>query len=721
MGAARTSGRGSGKGRGSEKAARSLTVAGRKGLRNGNCGIEHEIIAEPGQVTFLEPATIAIAAGLTVPPLVALYFLKLKRAARIVPSTLLWRRAVEDLQVNAPFQRLRRNLLLLLQLMVLALAALALGKPLFEAGPAQESTMILMIDQSASMGVVEEDGRARLETAKARAKEQVEAMPDDARAMVLAFCDRATVVSSFDADKSTLKVKIDSIEQTQSTSSLAEAMNLAEAYAQNIIIGSVQAGSDVAPQSAAPPATVTLYTDGRIADEQEVAIHEFDVEKISVAVIGKRTNNVGIVSMEARRNYERSNLLAATAMIRNFGEAQAEFDAVLYVDGLNVDVQPVRLGPADGKRPAEGTAAEGDASAALVAFDEIEFASGGVVEVVLRIEDALGADDRAWAVVDPPRDVRILLVSPGNIFLENALAALPYEVQSMTGETYERADQRTLLDGRRSAFDLVIMDRHSTGRLPHGNYFFWGSVPEMEGVGIGERVANPVIFNWDETHPVLRHVAAETIAVLEWHQLTLPPEAVPIIEGATAPVLAYLARDASQYLLSAFALITEDDQGEPLLNTYWPTSVDFVVFMQNVVQYMSANVATVGGRSVTPGETISFVVAGGAGDARIVRPDGGEERLTVPANQTIHYGRTRQVGTYRLRRDAEAAHAFAVNLFSEAESNVAPAGGLKLGAAGIAAQASAGALNQPAWRFLLVVLLAVLALEWIVYNRRVRA
>src|SRR3990172_1663297 len=133
---------------------------------------------------FLTPGIIAIAAALTVPPLIALYFLKLKR--RIVPisSTFLWKRAVEDLHVNAPFQRLRNNLLLLLQLLILVLAALALGKPMWETAQTSESTIILLVDQSASMAVVEEGGQARLDLAKEQAKRCVENMGDDSRGVV---------------------------------------------------------------------------------------------------------------------------------------------------------------------------------------------------------------------------------------------------------------------------------------------------------------------------------------------------------------------------------------------------------------------------------------------------------------------------------------------------------------------------------------------------------
>ena len=67
---------------------------------------------------------------LAVPPaIVSLYFLKLRRRPVEVPSTYLWSRTIEDMHVNSIWQRLRRNLLLLLQLLLMAMLILALLRP----------------------------------------------------------------------------------------------------------------------------------------------------------------------------------------------------------------------------------------------------------------------------------------------------------------------------------------------------------------------------------------------------------------------------------------------------------------------------------------------------------------------------------------------------------------------------------------------------------------
>ena len=686
-------------------------------------------------MSFLSPWVIAIAGAATIPPLVLLYFLKLRRREMPISSTLLWKRAVEDLHVNSPFQRLRNNLLLILQLLVLLLAAVALGKPLLEGSVKHESTLVLLIDQSASMAVEEEGGRTRLEIAKEEAGRLVEAMPDNGRAMVIAFCDRATVVSPFDTDREAVQRKIDSIEQTQSTSTLSEAIALAEAYSQNLIIAGTEAGSDVAPTSAAPPATAVIFSDGRIADAGELSVQRLDAEKIEIVTVGGRSDNAGIVAMAARRNYERPEILEVFATVRNFGEGPMEFDAVLRMrdaegNSQHVDTQRVRLAPGlvapgpdvegEAGGPPPGDAAVPAGSVASVVFDELLFEGGGVLEISLTAEDALVADNRAWAVVRPPRHVQVLLVTEGNLFLERVLPTLPLDVRRMTPAEYEAADDQMLGDGERSLFDVVILDRHSTARLPQAGYLFWGGVPQIEGVSLGDRVNDEVIFNWDESHPVLRHVPVEAVRAWEWYRLTVPSDAAMLMEGETSPVMCTFSREGTDFLISAFPLLIEDlATGEPLMNSTWVTKAHFPVFMYNALQYLSASLDAGGDTGLRTGEPISIPVGGRARQVLISRPDGTRDTVPAAGAARVHYARTRLLGVYRCDGAAQAAERFAVNLFSAAESRVQPSDRLAIGAGQVITGSGVGTVNRPFWPWLLVAALVLLLLEWVVYNKRV--
>src|SRR5919204_6520624 len=90
--------------------------------------------------------------ALVPPAIIALYFLKLRRQPLEVPSTYLWKKTIEDLHVNSLWQRLRQNLLLFLQLLLIALAMLALLRPGWEGTKLEGQRFIFLIDNSASMG-----------------------------------------------------------------------------------------------------------------------------------------------------------------------------------------------------------------------------------------------------------------------------------------------------------------------------------------------------------------------------------------------------------------------------------------------------------------------------------------------------------------------------------------------------------------------------------------
>ena len=77
---------------------------------------------------FLNPWAAIIAGIITIPASLILYFSSFTPGDAGVASTLLWRKAIQDLQVNARVsESLRRNLLLLLQLLLLAMLLAGAG------------------------------------------------------------------------------------------------------------------------------------------------------------------------------------------------------------------------------------------------------------------------------------------------------------------------------------------------------------------------------------------------------------------------------------------------------------------------------------------------------------------------------------------------------------------------------------------------------------------
>src|SRR5947209_11850036 len=97
-------------------------------------------------MNFLAPAAFAFA--LTIPVVVVFYLLKRKRVVRLVSSTVLWQRFLAETQASAPFQKLRKNWLLILQLILLALAVVALARPYFATKIKPAELRVVILDSS---------------------------------------------------------------------------------------------------------------------------------------------------------------------------------------------------------------------------------------------------------------------------------------------------------------------------------------------------------------------------------------------------------------------------------------------------------------------------------------------------------------------------------------------------------------------------------------------
>src|SRR5215510_12835430 len=133
-------------------------------------------------MSFLAPAAFAFAAA--IPIVIVFYLLKRKRVVHLVSSTLLWQKFLAETQASAPFQKLRHNWLLVLQILMLALAIFALARPYFSGRITGGRLQVIILDASASMQSKDESP-SRFEKARTEALDLVNALRDTDQMVVL--------------------------------------------------------------------------------------------------------------------------------------------------------------------------------------------------------------------------------------------------------------------------------------------------------------------------------------------------------------------------------------------------------------------------------------------------------------------------------------------------------------------------------------------------------
>src|SRR5262249_40193731 len=175
----------------------------------------------------LTPAAAIFA--LSLPVVVVFYLLKRKRVIKLVSSTLLWQKFLADTQASAPFQRLRHNWLLILQLLLLALVVFALMRP-FRLDRASESRLrVVILDASASMQATDVKP-SRFEQARAEALKWVNGLRAGEQMMVLLAGAGTEVKQSPTSDKMALRRALESCVPSDTPTRLADALKTGGAF-----------------------------------------------------------------------------------------------------------------------------------------------------------------------------------------------------------------------------------------------------------------------------------------------------------------------------------------------------------------------------------------------------------------------------------------------------------------------------------------------------------
>ncbi len=662
-------------------------------------------------MTWLTPLTGLLAIAAVVPPLVVLYFLRLRRKRREISSTLLWRRSVEDLEANAPWQRLRPNLLLLLQLLVLLALAAAVAQPLAKGGSRGGRTVILL-DRSGSMQAIDEAGGAtRLDRAKDAAVRRVEEVlgggwlgGGDGEVMVIAFDERAEVRSPFSANARQAIEAIRAIEPTDAGSELRGALELARAFATTT--------DPEAPQEAPEAVAYDLFSDGRLADLATTVLRER--ETLRFEPIGEATGNVGFEIAAAERPANRPGAIAVFASLFNAGFEPVSVRPAFSVDGVVQAVRPEPVSIAAATRdPATGAFEPGRAEISFLPFEQPRDA---VITLSIVAEqgtapsaNGLAADDRATLVVPPPKRLRVLRVGGAGGVLSMLLDGLPLAASdSITkGEFEAKGESAT------RGYDVVILDGVALASLPPGRYLAFGPAAPIEGLDpLGAR-EGAAVRSMRREHPVFRNANLDELAVGAWNLVAPRGDVEVLAEGTGGPLVMWADRGEVKLLQVAF---------DPL-DSNWPLLRSFVNFTANAIDHLGSIDDAAAAAGLVPGDTLVVTVPVGATDIEVVPPEGEAIAIEASPSGVATWGPVRRAGVHevRWRRDgAEERRFVAVNRFGDEEGRLDTAEAIVLGDERVEASSGRGGTLE-LWPWLLGVGLALLFVEWIVYQRRAAA
>ena len=517
-------------------------------------------------MSFTNPAALGLLA-LAI-PIVLLHILRPRRPEVVVGSTYLWKPLSEPVSAASPWQRLRPSLLLILQLLAVALLAVAVARPVrVTAAPLAKHT-VFIVDDSGSMAA--NDGKPdRIGEARARAQALRKQLPAGGQASVVVASAQPRVLLSASDDGRAFNEALAAIPPPAGTADFVGAFNLAESL-----------------ETPGLPIGFVLLSDGGLtAAEQKLLPPGTRYEKV-----GDRATNRAITRLVVE---PQGSGLRALVTLRNTGGADATQTLRLDVDGRTVHSESVHL--------PEGGLVE----------RQVDLPAGERVEALLDGDDLLAADNHAYATASPRPHLRILLAGPEDLFLERLLAAIP-------GVTLERSETARPAPG----MDLAVYNQVPVPADPGAPWLAIAAPGGAPGLTVTGAVDQPAVALVRAEHPLLSGLDLSTVGIATAQKLTARPDDQVLVGAEGTPLLVRGSRDGR-----AFAYL-----GFKLAESNLPLTVAFPVLADRLLTDLSGAAAAPGDvRAGQPlplppgGAALTVLRPGGT---RIEVPAGGAAPLT---------------------------------------------------------------------------------------------
>ena len=374
-----------------------------------------------------------------VPIIILMYLLKQKYKEQTVSSLFLWKKAESYSMAQQPWQKLKKNLLMLLQIIFILLLAVALANP-YIMGVIETSHTVFALDCSLSMQAKDgAEGKSRLEQAISEVKKQIEQASPNEKFSIVFLKDTPVIALSGSADKKALLKQIENAKATNGGVNWQNSKELLQ------IVGSENAH-------------IIVFT-----DQYQELFQGMDIEQ---TILGKNSENTAITLLSHSQG---ENGWQVLAKVSYFGEGSISKTVNLFCDGKAFDRKEITI--------------EGGKSKDVI-FTAIPQQTEYIM-ATLTPEDILQADDRAYDASFSQTKKKVLLVSEQNIFLEKVYRLLP-DVELYKTDT-KNIEQ---LKG----YSLYIFDGVIPKTLPDDGFFIFWNMPYENNIlhmGAEQKIDKP--------------------------------------------------------------------------------------------------------------------------------------------------------------------------------------------------------------------------------------
>ncbi len=613
---------------------------------------------------------LALALGITLPIVVVFYLLKVRRRDEEVSSTFLWNDLIRDLAAHEPLQRLRWNLLLILQLLGLGLITFAVARPFSEQIGLKPVQAVLLLDASAGMQASDVPP-TRFARAVEDARSTLSQLPENSVATAILVAAHPQVLVAATSDRQQVDQALAAAQPSGATADMREALLLARSL-----------GGDPGSRR------IYLFTDGAFTLPPDLPD---DLGSVQVDQVGDpATGNVAVTTISTRPDPQDNRSQQLFARVQNFSDTPVQSVVSVSVDGQNVEDRNVDL--------------EANSESDQV-FDQLPAGAryASVSVNALNGQNGLTLDDTAFAVLTQRKPAQVLLVSAGNQFLEKVLTLLP------NVDLYRIASDRYLAV-EADRFDIIVFDNYLPPLLPRGNLLVVNP-PDRGPYRTTGSVTRPRVAGWDRQDPVLSFVDLRDLNITRASKLDMPRWAKPLIVASDGTPLMVAGQDGDRRV----TILPFDLQQSNL----WTMSA-FPILMSNVVNYLSP-----------PGVVQTPQIQTGDPESLSPLPQVQSVRISGPNDQAVEfrtgqgpitYAATDVPGLYHVQQIVQGGQQtvdedlFAANLSSPDESDIRP----RLSGLNNPGPLDAGVatLQKEFWGLLAALVLPLLLFEWYWFHRR---